>query len=142
MRLKKEEYDIAKKCLIHYKYNLKKLKDIRDDIIDIGSPKLDGLPKAKYSNSNTVLATIIKLENDKELQKVYIEYNAVNQALDLINKDCEDLFKLYYYDRKSKYDVIETLNISKRTYERRKKELIYAVFREYQKNLKKFSKNS
>lgn len=50
MKLSKEEYKEAKGCLKRYNYNCIKIINIKSDIMSIGSPVIDGLPKATVWN--------------------------------------------------------------------------------------------
>lgn len=132
MRLSKEDYREAKGCLKRYNYNCIKIMNIRSDIMDIGSPSLDGLPKAPYSTSDRVLNSVIKLQEDKNLQEAIKEYKAVVQALELVNKDSRYIFEQLYIMSKTKWEIINS-GMSERTFFRRKKDLILAVNKELKK---------
>ena len=132
MRLSKEDYREAKGCLKRYNYNCIKIMNIRADIMNIGSPSLDGLPKAPYSTSDRVLNSVIKLQEDKDLQEAIKEYKAVVQALELVNKDSKYIFKQLYIMSKTKWEIINS-GMSERTFFRRKKDLILAVNKELKK---------
>ncbi len=131
-KLSREEYNYSKGCLKRYKYNCINILNIRSDILSISSQKLDGMPRAQYNVSDNVLNSVIKLEENTQLQKSIKEYKAVVQALELTNKDCKIIFDKYYILCKSKWEVIET-GMSERTFERRNQELIYAVHNELKK---------
>ena len=133
MRLSKEEYREAKGCLKRYNYNCIKIMNIRADIMSIGSLVIDGLPKAPCSTSDRVLDSVIKLQEDEDLQIAIKEYKAVVQALQLVNKDSQYIFNQQYQLGKTKYEVIGS-GMSERTYERRHKDLIYEVFKELKKS--------
>ena len=132
MRLSKEDYRKAKRCLKRYNYNCIKIMNIRADIMNIGSPSLDGLPKAPYSTSDRVLNSVIKLQEDKDLQEAIKEYKAVVQALQLVNKDSKYIFEQLYIMSKTKWEIINS-GMSERTFFRRKKDLILAVNKELKK---------
>ena len=132
MRLSKEDYREAKGCLKRYNYNCIKIMNIRADIMKIGSPSLDGLPKAPYSTSDRVLNSVIKLQEDKDLQEAIKEYKAVVQAIELVNKDSKYIFEEFYIKSKPKWEIINS-GISERTFVRRKGDLIYAVHKELKK---------
>ena len=132
MRLSKEDYREAKECLKRYNYNCIKLMNIRADIMNIGSPSLDGLPKAPYSTSDRVLNSVIKLQEDKDLQEAIKENKAVVQALELVNKDAKEIFNKQYQLGQTKWEIIDS-GMSERTYERRHKDLIYSVHKEIKK---------
>ena len=117
-RLSKEEYNYAKGCLKRYNYNCINIMNIRADILSIGGQNIDGMPKAPYSISDNVFNSLIKLQEDEQLQKSIREYKAVVQALELTNKDCKMILKKYYILSKSKWEVIES-GMSERTFERR-----------------------
>lgn len=133
MKLSKEDYKEAKGCLKRYNYNCIKIINIKSDIMSIGSPVIDGLPKAPYGTSNKVLSSILKMEEDEELQKTIKEYKAVVQALQLVNKDSKYIFEEMYIKSKTKWEIINS-GMSERTFERRNQSLIYTVHKELKKN--------
>lgn len=133
MRLNKEEYKEAVGCLKRYNYNCIKIINIRNDYMSLSSAVSDGMPKAPYSISDTVFNQVIQMEEDKELQRSIKEYKAVSQALQLVEEDSRHIFEDLYIKCKLKWDIIECRNLSERTYERRKKELIYTTFTELKK---------
>lgn len=132
MRLSKEEYREAKGCLKRYNYNCIKIMNIRSDIMSIGSPIIDGLPKAPYSTSDRVLDSVIKLQEDEDLQNAIKEYKAVVQALQLVNKDSKYIFNQQYQLGKTKYEVLGS-GMSEGTYKRRHSDLVYSVYEELKK---------
>lgn len=133
MRLSKEEYNRAKDCLKRYNYNCIKILNIRADIISIGAQNIDGMPKAPYTVSDNVLNSVIKLQEDKELQKAINEYKAVSQAVELVSNDSKYIFEELYIKSKTKWQIMES-GMSERTFGRRLKDLVYAVNKEL-KNL-------
>lgn len=132
MRLSNEEYKEASLCLKRYNYNCIKIMNIRADIMSIGSPVLDGMPKAPYSVSDRTLKAVIELQEDEQLQKCIKEYKAVVQAIELVNKDSKYIFEEFYIKSKPKWEIINS-GISERTFVRRKGDLIYAVHKELKK---------
>lgn len=132
MKLSKEEYREAKGYLKRYNYNCVKILNIRADIMDLGAQNLDGLPKPKNNVSDRVLESVIKLQEDEALQVAIKEYKAVVQAVQLVNKDSRYIFEEMYIRSKSKWEIIDS-GMSERTYERRNKDLIYAVHKEIKK---------
>ncbi len=132
MRLSKEEYREAKKCLKRYNYNYIKIMNIQADIMSIGSANLDGMPKAPYNTSDKVLESVIRLQEDADLQEAIKEYKAVVQALQLVNKDSKYIFEELYIKSKTKWEILNS-GMSERTFARRKGDLIYAVHRELKK---------
>lgn len=133
MRLSKEEYKIAEGCLKRYNYNCVTILNIRADVMSIGALNYDGLPKAKYNVSDSVSNAITQLQENTELQKALKECKAVEKALLLVNKDSRLIFQRLYIESKNKWDIIDELNFSEETYKRRRKSLIYAVYRELKK---------
>ncbi len=132
MRLNTDDYKRAVGCLKRYNYNCIKIINIRADIISIGSPAMDGMPKAPYRVSDTVFDSVIKLQEDEELQKAIKEYKAVVQAVELVSKDSKYIFEELYIKSKTKWEIINS-GMSERTYFRRKKDLIIAVDKELKK---------
>lgn len=137
MRLSKEDYKKAEGCLRRYNYNCITIMNIRADIMSVGVPSTDGMPKAPYNISDSVYNQYIKLQEDKELQIALKEYKAVRQALELVNKDSIYIFERLYQKGESKWKIIEDLHFSEETYKRRKRSLIYTV----EKELKKLTLN-
>ena len=133
MRLNKEDYRKAEGCLRRYNYNCITIINLRADAISVGVPSYDGMPKAPYSISDSVFNQYVKLQEDKELQKALKEYKAVRQVYELVNNDCKEIFNTYYQQQKSKWETIDKLGLSERTFLRRKKDLIYAVDKELKK---------
>ena len=132
MRLSKEEYRKAKGCLKRYNYNCLKIMNIRADIMSIGSPVIDGLPKAPYSTSDRVLESVIKLQEDEDLQVAIKEYKSVVQAIQLVNKDSQYIFNQQYQLGKNKWEILSE-GMSEGTYKRRHSDLVYAVHEELKK---------
>lgn len=132
MRLSNEEYKEASLCLKRYNYNCLKIMNIRADIMSIGSPVLDGMPKAPYSVSDRTLKAVVELQENEYLQKAIKEYKAVVQAVELVNKDSKYIFEQFYIKSKPKWEIINS-GISERTFVRRKGDLIYAVHKELKK---------
>ena len=133
MRLNKEDYRIAEGCLRRYNYNCITIINLRADAMSVGVPSYDGMPKAPYSISDSVFNQYVKLQEDKELQKALKEYKAVRQVYELVNSDCKEIFNTYYQQQKSKWETMDKLGLSERTFLRRKKDLIYAVDKELKK---------
>lgn len=133
MRLDKESYKKAEGCLRRYNYNCITIMNIRADIMNVGAVNTDGMPKAPYNISDSVYNQYIKLQEDKELQKSLKEYKAVRQALELVNRDGKDIFENYYQKQKNKWETMDILGLSERTFLRRKKDLIYTVEKELKK---------
>lgn len=133
MRLSREEYKKAVGCLKRYNYNCLNIINIRADIMNISAPNTDGMPKVPYNISDSVYNQYIKLQEDKELQKSLKEYKAVIQALELVDEISKQIFNEEYIKSKRKYDIIDTLHISERTYERKKSHLIHTTYKELKK---------
>ena len=99
----------------------------------VGVPSNDGMPKAPYNISDSVYNQYIKLQEDKELQKSLTEYKAVKQGLELVNKDSKGIFEYYYLRNKSRWETMDILGLSERSFVRRKGDLIFAVNKELKK---------
>ena len=133
MKLTRDEYKEAKGCLKRYNYNCIKIMNIRADIMSIGSPSLDGMPKAPYSISDRVFNSVVRLQEDRDLQNTLKEYKAVTQALALVNSDSRYIFEQVYVKGKTKWETIDEMHISEETYKRRQRHLIYATHEEIKK---------
>ena len=132
MKLTREEYREAKGFLKRYNYNCIKIMNIRADIMSIGSPNLDGMPKAPYSISDRVFNSVVRLQEDEELQTALKEYKTVTQALELVNNDSKVIFNKQYQLGETKWEIINS-GMSERTYERRHSDLVYAIHKEIKK---------
>lgn len=133
MKLSREDYNRAVGYLKRYNYNCINIINIRADIMSISTPQNDGMPKPPYSISDTVYNQYIKLQEDKELQKSLKEYKVVINALQLVDDISKEIFTEEFIKSNKKWKVIENLNVSESTYERRKKKLIYTVHKEIKK---------
>lgn len=134
MKLPNEEYKKAEQLLKNYNYNCMNIMNIRADIMDIQMPNNNGMPKAAYNVSDTVLNKVIQLEENEELQKCIKQYKIVRQALELLDQDCKDVFEKLYQQKKSKWAIIDELGFSEETFKRRKRKLIYTVYEELKKS--------
>lgn len=74
--------------------------NIKMDIMSIGSQNLDGMPKAPYTISDSVLNSVIQMQENKELQQSIKEYQIVVQALELTDKITKEIFEEEYQKRK------------------------------------------
>ena len=133
MRLSREEYRQAEGYLKRYNYNCINILNIRNDIMSLSSVKMDGLPEAPYNISDSVLNSVIQLQENKDLNKSIHEYKIVIKALQLVSEDSKVIFMELYQKSKSKWDIMNEKGLSERTFVRRKGELINAVHREIKK---------
>ena len=139
MKLSREEYRKAEGCLKRFDYNSATILFKRNDIFGLSATKYSDAPKAKNVTSDTVLRSIISLEEDKEYQKAVKEYKAVDLAKMIVNRDCLVIFEELYRKKNGKYKIMYENGFSEATYKRRKQELIYTVNAELKKCEKKLS---
>ena len=99
-RLSKEDYREAVGCLKRYNYNCIKMMNMKYDIMSLSSPVLDGMPKAPYKISDSVLNSLIRIQENEELQKCIREYKIVVQALQLVDSITKEIFAEEYQKRK------------------------------------------
>lgn len=137
MRLEKEDYRKAVGALKRYNYNCINIINIQSDILSISVTPTTGMPRAPYGVGNTTLNKVIQLEENGELQQSIKEYKAVIQALQLVDETSKLIFEEEFRKGNRKWKVINKLNISESTYERRKKAVIYSTHKE----LKKLTEN-
>lgn len=137
MRLKKEDYKKAVEVLKRYNYNCINIINIQSDILSISVAPISDMPRVPCGIGNTTLNKVIQLEDNKELQQNIREYKAVVQALQLVDELSKEIFEEEFRKGNRKWQVINKLKISESTYERRKKDIIYATNRE----LKKLTEN-
>lgn len=132
MKLNKEEYRTAVSLLKKYNYNLITIINIRADIMSIGVPDNNGMPKAPYTISDSVYNQYIRLQEDVELQKALKQYKIVKIAVEGVSRDARLIFEEFYVKGNTKWDILQK-GMSERTFERRKNELIHAVYKEIKK---------
>lgn len=132
MRIPKEEYKEAIGYLKRYNYNVTNIINMRADIISLSAVCIDGMPKSPYNVSDSVLNSVIELQENAELNKSIKEYKIVIQATQLISQDAKTIFKEMYIKGKGKWDIINN-GMSERTFGRRKQELICAINKEIKK---------
>lgn len=101
-RLSKEDYREAVGCLKRYNYNCINIMNIQSDILSLSIAPADGMPKAPYAVSNTVLNKVIQMEENESLQRSIREYKIVVQALQLVDSITKEIFKEEYQKRKWK----------------------------------------
>ena len=132
-RLAKEDYKRTVEILKRYNYNCINILNIRADIMSISIPEHSGMPKASNHMVDPVYHKYIQLEEDKELQKSLKEYKIVINTMELLNEECKRICHQYFILQQSKWDIMEKLGLSERTFLRRKKEIIYTADRERKK---------
>lgn len=132
MRIPKEEYREAIGYLKRYNYNVTNIINMRADIISLSAVCIDGMPKSPYNVSDSVLNSVIELQENEDLNKSIKEYKIIMQATQLVSADAKTIFEEMYIKGKSKWDIIGK-GMSERTFERRKAELIKAVHKEIKK---------
>ena len=76
--------------------------NMKYDIMSLSSPVLDGMPKAPYKISDSVLNSLIRIQENEELQKCIREYKIVVQALQLVDSITKEIFQEEYQKRKWK----------------------------------------
>lgn len=133
MKIPKEEYKESIGYLKRYNYNSINILTIRNDIIGLRDISLDGMPKAPYKISDSVLNSVIELQENKELNKSIKEYKIVVQAIQLISEDAKTIFEEMYIKGKRKYDIMTGSGMSERSFGRKKQELIYAINKQIKK---------
>lgn len=133
MKLNKEEYRKAEGCLRRYNYNCITIIDLRADIMSVSSPNFEGMPRSMHNISDSVFNQYVKLQEDKELQKALKEYKAVRIAFESVSADAKKVFNTYYLEQKTRWETMEKLGLSERTFVRRKRDLVYAVHKEIKK---------
>lgn len=135
MIIPEAEYKGAVKVLNNYRRNKRKLELLKDSYYNIvESPNLDGLPRGN-GVSDKVSSAVIKLNNDPAYIKAKAEIECVDLALLRCDSECKTIFDDYYYKQgQGKAKMIEIVFIdqkmSRRTFYRRKNELITAVVEE------------
>ncbi len=101
-KLSREEYKEAAGCLKRYNYNCVSILTMRLDLMSISSPSINGLPRAPYNVTDSVYNTVVKLQEDKKINKALNEWKAVKKALELTDKVTKDIFKKEYEERRRK----------------------------------------
>ncbi len=130
MRLDKEEYKYAKRCLKRFNYNKLNILMRRTDLMSLSAVNIDGQPKGKNKISDIVGQTIVRIEEDKELNKSIKEYKAVLLARESIDEDGKYILDhIYDMQDMNKWDIVysEERPMSERTFKRKHSNLIYEV---------------
>ena len=70
--------------------------------MSVGSPNMDGMPKAPYTISDNVFNSVVKLQEDKELNKALNEWKVVKKALELTDNITKEIFEEEYQKRRNK----------------------------------------
>ena len=129
MRIPKEEYNKARACLKRYSYNCMNILTRRLDIMQLSAVNMDGMPHAKGQISDLVANSVIRLDEDKSIKDSYKEYDAIQKALTLVDKDTRLIFEhLYEKQDMNKYEIMDDIHISEDTYKRKHIDLVYAVY--------------
>lgn len=132
MRISRNEYNEAEECLKRYKYNCRAIKIIPKDLITMSSGYNVGI-KAPNSISDPVFNNLVRIQENKELQRAIIEYNAVENAILLLTKDEAEVFESYYIQKKTRSEIADEMGLSDRSIRRRHSSLIYKVHKELKK---------
>ena len=130
MRLDKEEYKYAKRCLKRFNYNKLNILMRRTDLMSLSAVNIDGQPKGKNKISDIVGQTIVRIEEDKELNKSIKEYKAVLLAREMIDEDSKYILDhIYDMQDMNKWDIVysEERPMSEITFKRKHSKLVYAV---------------
>ena len=101
--------------------------------MSISIPEHNGMPKASNHIADPVYHKYIQLEENKDLQKSLKEYKIVANTMELLNEECKKICNQYFILQRNKWDIMEELGLSERTFLRRKKEIIYTTDRERKK---------
>ena len=83
-----------------------KIQEIEDEIVDIKSAKMDGMPRAKgYVESNVEAAIIEKHnkieEKEREIKKIKLELKVVEDLVRTLKKYNQDVIEMRYYQKMS-----------------------------------------
>lgn len=134
MRIDKNEYRYAKRCLKRFNYNKLNILMRRTDLMSLSAVGIDGLPKGKNKISDIVGQTVVRIEEDKELNKSIKEYKAVLLAREIIDDDCKYILD-HIYDMKdmNKWDVVRERPMSEGTFKRKHSNLVYKVLEQIKK---------
>ena len=138
MRLDKDEYNYAKRCLKRFNYNKLNILMRRADLMSLSAVNIDGLLKGKNKVNDMVGQTVIRIEDDKELNKSIKEYKAVLLTREIVDDDSKYILDhIYDMQDMNKWDVVYSKErpMSQRTFERKHSRLIYEV----EKQLKKLA---
>ena len=127
-KLSDYEYKEAMGYLKRFNNNCLDIIIARNELISISSPKYDGLPKPPYNISDPVSNTVIKLQENKILNRAIYEWGIVRKSLDLCDKITREIFKEEFeLGEKNRWKIMETLHISEDQFKRRRQKLIYLV---------------
>ena len=127
-RISDEKYKEAKGCLKRFAYNKLNILTIRFDLIGITGVNYDN-ELSKTNKINDIVAnSVIRLEENKELQRSIKEYKAVELAKKLVDDDSLYILE-HLYDKQDmrKWEIINNV-MSDSTFRRKHKSLVLAVY--------------
>lgn len=136
MKLDREEYRYAKRCLKRFNYNKLNILIRRADLMSLSAVSIDGLPKGKNKINDIVGQTVVRIEEDKELNKSINEYKAVLLAREMIDEDSKYILDhIYDMQDMNKWDIIysEERPMSEGTFKRKHSNLVYKVLEQIKK---------
>lgn len=138
MKITKEDYKKVIEVLYKFKSNSmylssdNKIREYTDLIKLGGGGDITGI-RPKYAISDSVLNTVInieKIQNDEFYLTAYKEYSVVVRAMSRFIPAVMDVFTEMFYNKKTKYEIMDALPYCERQIERFKKTVIYITYDE------------
>lgn len=125
MKLEKSVFRYIEHELYNYKYTLKTIEDLRENIID-AAPLRETVPSVGFISDPTA-RKVTKLVTNTALARMTRTVTAIERALDRLNQDHRAIFELKYCQSLPWKKVCDELPVSERTYFRLRRELVYMV---------------
>ncbi len=131
MRINKKIYNYIDYELSNYKLYEKKIKEIREDIIDSSPPPADGQPKGNKLSDPTA-DKVMKLTTPLAISRMEYNKECIDKALKRLDEDHKKFFEKNYKETNgnNKIKVCNEMPIGERTYYRMKRKIIEYVARE------------
>lgn len=138
----KNKFRYAEKCLYEYKRNLAALEILREDLrvaqasTDVHVQNYQSFFSSNSDPSNSVQARLMKIESiegkirvierfTKPITKLIEDLSAPENLKGSDNKLFLDILKLIYFGKNIPDVVIDELNVSRRTFFRFRRDLVY-----------------
>lgn len=138
----KNKFRYAEKCLYEYKRNIAALNVLREDLrveragTDVHVQNYQFSFGFNGEPSNPVEARLIKIESlerriqqleryTKPIENMMSDLDAPENLSNSNNKMLLNILKLLYFGKNTVDDIIEEMNIAKRTFSRKRRELVF-----------------
>lgn len=130
MKIDKEIYRYIEHELMHYDTYKKKIKEMREEIIEESPPPSSGQPTGQGMTGKPTERKAMRLVTSTALLKMEQTVDAIDKVRKMMSDDYIKFFELNYIKQLGTIGVQCEAHISEATYHRWKYNIIYAVGRE------------